>query len=45
MVSVRTSIFGRPRRLPSDRRADPLYTLIYEVGMTRSDGLAVRRPG
>ena len=30
MVSVRTSIFGRPRRLPSDRRADHLYTLICE---------------
>ena len=29
MVSVRTSIFGRPRRLPSHRRAD-LYTLICE---------------
>ena len=24
---VRTSIFGRPRPLPSDRRADPHYTL------------------
>jgi hypothetical protein len=27
MGGVRTSIFGRPRRLPSDRRADHLYTL------------------
>jgi hypothetical protein len=30
MGSVRTSIFGRPRRLPSDRRADHLYTLNCE---------------
>ena len=29
MVSVRTSIFERPRRLPGQRRAD-LYTLICE---------------
>jgi len=30
MVSVRTFIFGRPRRLPGDRRASPAYTLIWE---------------
>jgi len=34
MVGVRTSIFGRPRPLPSHRRAtryvDPPYTLIRE---------------
>jgi hypothetical protein len=34
MASVRTSIFGRPRRLPSDRRADHLYTLICEEPQT-----------
>src|SRR5690606_24727779 len=28
MGSVRTPIFGRPRRLPSERRASALYTLI-----------------
>ncbi|RFU19720.1 hypothetical protein D0Z06_20320, partial [Geodermatophilus marinus] len=30
MGSVRTSIFGRPRRLSRDRRASPIYTLNYE---------------
>jgi Protein of unknown function (DUF817) len=30
MGGVRTSIFGRPRHLPRDRRADPTYTLICE---------------
>ncbi|MFK5634732.1 hypothetical protein, partial [Ornithinimicrobium sp. LYQ103] len=30
MVGVGTSIFGRPRRLPPDRRASALYTLICE---------------
>jgi len=30
MGSVRTSIFGRPRRLPGDRRASPLYTVNCE---------------
>jgi len=30
MGGVRTSIFGRPRRLPQDRRAEGTYTLICE---------------
>jgi hypothetical protein len=30
MDSVRTSILGRPRPLPEHRRADRLYTLIWE---------------
>jgi hypothetical protein len=30
MVSVRTSILGRPRPLPRDRHADTSYTLIWE---------------
>jgi len=30
MSGVRTFIFGRPRRLPGDRRADHLYTLVCE---------------
>jgi len=30
MGSVRTSIFGRPRRLPGDRRGHALYTLNCE---------------
>jgi len=30
MASVRTSIFGRPRRLPMDRRASPIYTVIWD---------------
>jgi hypothetical protein len=31
MGSVRTSILGRPRRLPGHRRADRRYTLICEA--------------
>ncbi len=30
MDGVGTSIVGRPRRLPADRRARPTYTLIWE---------------
>ena len=30
MDDVGTSIVGRPRRLPADRRARPTYTLIWE---------------
>jgi len=30
MGGVRTSIIGRPRRLPRDRRADPRYTVNFE---------------
>ena len=30
MAGVGTSIVGRPRRLPADRRARPTYTLIWE---------------
>ena len=40
MVSVRTSIFERPRRLPGQRRAD-LYTLICEEPVMRRSGVQI----
>ena len=36
MGSVRTSIFGRPRRLPRDRRAEGTYTVICDEPEIRS---------
>ncbi|GMA25852.1 hypothetical protein GCM10025864_36110 [Luteimicrobium album] len=42
MVSVRTSIFGRPRHLPADRRASPTYTLIWEEPFCTETGVARR---
>ena len=47
MGGVGTSIFGRPRRLPGDRRATRLYTLNWEEPLytliceSRFDGAAV----
>jgi len=41
MVSVRASIFGRPRRLPSDRRADHLYTLNCEEPLDLLTGILI----
>ncbi len=38
MDGVGTSIVGRPRRLPADRRARPTYTLIWEEPVWRSGG-------
>jgi hypothetical protein len=35
MVGLGTSIFGRPRLLPRQQRADPLYTLNCEEPVSR----------
>ena len=48
MDGVGTSIVGRPRRLPADRRARPTYTLIWEEpskGLPRTVGESERLQG
>jgi hypothetical protein len=37
-IGVRTPIFGRPRPLPSQRRADPYTLICEEPGKARHDG-------